>query len=277
MKKGSFVAALYEIQTEFKRALLDSARPVPRSIGRCGGKPAARRFSVYRNNVVMSLTDVLESYFPVVARLVGTEYFAAMVRAFIIAHPPRTPVLTRYPIDFPAFIGSFLPVADLPYLRDIAQLEWQQLCAYHAADSAPLVLSELGGIRPPQLGATRLTLRPSTSAISSNYPVFSIWRTNTFDQSVCAIAADSAREDVLVSRIEVEVRTVLLPPGAYAFIRALSRGETLAGAAASATSSRPHFDLQTSLTILLEAEAISATAPGEGEFLISASETGALS
>lgn len=39
---------------------------------------AARRFAVYRNNVAVSLLAALADRFPVIERLIGPDFFAAM-------------------------------------------------------------------------------------------------------------------------------------------------------------------------------------------------------
>ncbi len=54
-------------QTTLRRAILDPLATVPDGITDDRGRPALRRFAVYRNNVVVSLTEALETAFPVVA------------------------------------------------------------------------------------------------------------------------------------------------------------------------------------------------------------------
>ena len=54
------------------------------------------------------------------------------------AEPPRSPLLFQYGGSFADFIAGFAPAAPLPYLRDMARLEYAQGLAYHAADREPL-------------------------------------------------------------------------------------------------------------------------------------------
>ena len=75
-----------DIKRDFARAVLDVEAVVPAPlVGRSGsvtsGKTVTRRFGVYRNNVYASLVDAFASRFPVTARLVGEEFFQAMVRS----------------------------------------------------------------------------------------------------------------------------------------------------------------------------------------------------
>ena len=42
---------------------------------------------IYRNNVILGLTEVLASSYPAVAAMVGEEFFAAAARGFVLAEP----------------------------------------------------------------------------------------------------------------------------------------------------------------------------------------------
>ena len=60
---------LASFETSFADALLNADRPVPRGITAHNTAIPARRFAVYRNNVVMGLGKALKSRFPVVEKI----------------------------------------------------------------------------------------------------------------------------------------------------------------------------------------------------------------
>ena len=66
-------------QHDFAAALLDPAQPLPEGLVGPDGRPSLKRFNVYRNNVVAGLTATLKDAFPAVARIVGEEFFLAMI------------------------------------------------------------------------------------------------------------------------------------------------------------------------------------------------------
>ena len=134
-------------QSAFAQALLDPDAAVPEGVVGPDGRPDAKRFAVYRNNVASSLTRALEAAFPVVQKLVGTEFFGAMAQIYLRAHPPLDRRLMLYGQSFPAFLEGFPPVAQLGYLPDVARLEQAMRESYHAADSMPIApdaLAQLG-------------------------------------------------------------------------------------------------------------------------------------
>ncbi|MDJ1157937.1 DNA-binding domain-containing protein [Chelatococcus sp. SYSU_G07232] len=248
---------LSEIQAAFAAALVDPALPVPDGLCGPGGGPAARRFAVYRNNVVVGLTEALRARFPVTDRLVGPEFFGAMARAYVAAHKPASPLLMHYGDDLPDFIAAFEPAAIIVYLADVARLEaaWSQ--AYHAAEAVPIGIAALAAIPTDELASVHLTLHPSLRLLHSAHPVASIWAAHQTDGPVMP-PEPWEPEDVLVVRPEAEVLVHRLPAGGLAFLAALEAGAPLGVAVERATAAAPAFDLPRNLAGAFEAGAVIA-------------------
>ncbi len=62
--------------------------------------------------------------YPVCCQLVGEIFFNATALSFINQCPCLSPDLGDYGKQFPDFIANFEPVKHLPYLSDVAHLEW---------------------------------------------------------------------------------------------------------------------------------------------------------
>jgi len=236
-------------QPDFAKALLDNERPTPEGLIDPKGRPAGKRFDVYRNNVVLSLSDALSDAYPVVEKLVGEKFFQAMAGVFVRMHPPKNPILSQFAPEFPEFLSAFPPVAKLSYLPDVARLEKARTEAYHAADAAPIDGSALAALTPAQMAAAKLRLHPSLQVISSPFPIFAIWQKNS-DSPEAAIPRHG--QDVLIARPVdmVEMRT--LPAGAADFLRALHAGRTL-GETIAYCEKIPGFDLTENIGGLFEA------------------------
>ncbi len=242
-------------QREFARALLNPEAPVPNGVVDPGGRPAPKRFAVYRNNVTVSLIEALATAFPVVEKIVGPEFFAALAREFVRAHPPASPLLMFYGDGFSAFLEAFEPVKHLAYLPDVAALEQARRQAYHAADAVPLAPDFLSTVPPEALGTLRVTLHPAAHIVPSAHPIVSIWEWNTAPEPEGGNVLQGPGEDVLVSRPHFDVEMRRLPAGGAGFLATLQNGAALAEAAAVGAEA-PGFDLTQNITGLLESRIV---------------------
>lgn len=240
-------------QTTFRSALLDPEAGRPGGLTDGAGRPAGRRFDVYRNNVAVSLTEALETAFPVIRKLVGVENFKLLAAAFLRMHPPTSPLMMFYGGDMPDFLSEFGPTSGTGYLPDVARLELLIRESYHAEDADPIDPTALQALSPDELMATKLHLAPALRLLQSRWPVFAIWR---FNMESGAPKPDMAAEDVLIVRPDMDPSPRLLPPGAATFIAALSAGETFGSAMDKAASQHETFDLAQVLTLLVEAQVL---------------------
>lgn len=245
-------------QRGFAAALLDPERPTPSGIIGPDGDVCPKRFAVYRNNVVVGLTEILKAAYPAVRRLVGEEFFDAMAGIYVRAEPPRSPILLEYGGTFPAFIETFPPAASVPYLADVARIEWAWVSAYHAPEACPLGAGSFANIAGDELPGLRLLLHPSVQVCRSSMPALTIWRMNTEEGEPGQVTLDDEGEDTLVVRPDATVEVRSLPPGAADFIGALGAGHTVAEATELATACDRRFDLTANIAGLIDAGALFA-------------------
>lgn len=222
----------------FRAGLFDGSLP-PGVTARATDE-AETRFAVYRNNVTHSLTRALARRYPVVERLVGPEFFAAMARLFLRDHPPRDPRLFLWGDAFPGFLQAFRPLRDLPYLPDVARLEWMRGVAYHAADAPPLSPDALAtAAATPQRFS--LGLHPSVQVLRSRHAIASIWLANQPGDPASGrpLRPDQAENALILRDRACRVPVIALSPGEAAFLASLLRGDTLLAAAQAAEGADP--------------------------------------
>lgn len=241
----------FDVQAQFADALLSTAKPVPACLKGAVQGRAARRFAVYRNTVAASLIDALRTRFSVVERLVGEDFFRAMAHAFVAQEPPRSPLLFRYGHGFPDFIAGFAPATPLPYLGDVARLEYARGLAYHAADQKPLPAASFAALDKGRLADFIVTLHPSVFIVTSAFPVFSIWLANQAESAVPLRRMGA--EAALVSRPFLEVETRRLHPGTHAFLSALKSGSTIGAAVTAGAEASGNFSAAEALATLIGA------------------------
>ncbi|QDC09053.1 DUF2063 domain-containing protein [Oceanicola sp. D3] len=231
-------------QSAFHSALLAPDAPVPDGLVDPKGRPAGKRFDVYRNNVVVSLSEALAEAFPVVLKIVGDEFFSAMAGHYVRAEPPRDPRIATWGTSFPAFLKAFPPVAHIAYLADVARLEQALRESYHAADSTPADPAEI----TPQ---SRLVLAPSLRSVASPYPIHAIWLYTRGEGP----KPEAQAQTVLVTRPGFDPQLTPLPPAAGAFLAALLRGDTLEEATPDG------LDITSTLAALISGGAITEVQP----------------
>ncbi|MCB2102127.1 MAG: putative DNA-binding domain-containing protein [Rhodobacterales bacterium] len=191
------------------------------------GIPPDERLDIHRNNVVITLTESLAAVFPTVKGLVGDDFFAAAARAFIHGDPPRGGCLIDYGAGFAAFLAAFEPARGLPYLADVAWLDWAWHESFHAADARPLGPADLNRIDPMALTRARLHLLPSARLLSFSCPAAAIRAFVRAGGTGTAPDPGAGPSRALVIRpdMAVEVRDLSAP--AFALLNALVAGQTL--------------------------------------------------
>ena len=243
----------------FAEALLDPEQACPPGLITWNASDPARRFAVYRNNVIVSLVDALADTFAVTQDLVGEAFFRAMARVFAYANPPTSRLLVFYGETFPDFIERFPPAASLPYLADVARLEFLRLRAYHAADVAPVRREDIVAVladqeKLPDLG---LALHPSLAVLDSAAAVVALWAAHQGIGALATLVPD-VPETALIVRDGLDVEVMSIPRASGVFIKAVKRGATLGDAMALAQRSDPDFDATLPLALLIQKSAITA-------------------
>jgi hypothetical protein len=242
------------VHPDFLAAFAGALRggPLPAGLTARATDEVERRFAVYRNNVTVSLTEALAARFPAIQRLVGPEFFAALARAYLQTDRPGSPVLAEWGDGFADFLAGFPPTAGLPYLPDVARIEYARGRAFHAADARPVDPARLAAADPDRL---RLALHPSVILLRLATPAVSIWLRNQPGGDTLPIPPGP--ETALILRdasYAVHVRAV--GPGDAAMTRALLDGDTLAMAASRAAVAEPGHDPQPLLVDLMRVGAI---------------------
>lgn len=201
----------------------------------------SRRFNIYRNNRAVSLIDNLKSTYPAVCQLVGDDFFTAVARHYIKQHPPQSPVMSEYGGSFGRFIKDSPNARSIPYIEDVARLEWSRLQSYHAAESSVLAVDTLQHISPDDYETLCFNPHPSLHLVSSQWPAGSLWAatTNTGDK----IKPDMQRaEHVVIVRPALEVLLQILPASGAMLLDCLRQGQPLLQAVEHIMQQDPAFD-----------------------------------
>lgn len=236
---------LRELQLQFGANLIDAGAQEILARVRPGAFAPAQRTQVYRNNVYTSLTDALRAIYPVVERLVGDGFFLYASHEFITRFPSAEGNLHAFGAEFPAHLAGFGPARGLPYLPDVARLEWHYHEVYHEAEAGGLDAGALRAFAPEQYAGLRFRLHPAHRLMHSAHPVLDIWRVNQPDfQGDQSVDLDAGGVQLLLLRSGEDVAIHPLGPGEYRMLTELARCRTLGESVEAALEADPGFDLQ---------------------------------
>jgi hypothetical protein len=250
--------ALTEDLSGFARAIVLGREAPPQVDANYADYPADVAIEVYRNNYRGNLHDALAGAYPVVAQLVGDAFFRQVTRQYIGLHPSRSGNLHRYGAEMAGFIAGFAPARELPYLADVAALEWACHCAYFADDAATPDLGKLAQVPPGRYPELVLQLHPAVRLLHSRYPVAAIWHAHQPGAPEdFHIDLDSGPCNVLVVRLDDTVAVIELADADFAWLQAIHAGSPLGEATDAALARHPDFGLQAALQLLVAQQALS--------------------
>lgn len=131
---------------------------------------SARGLNCYKSNAHAVAERSLAVTYPVVTALLSAESMAQLARALWHTHPPQRGDLAHWGADLASFLATSPQLADLPWLADVARLEW----ALHQADGAADAVTDLSTLaRLAEEDPAHLTLRlaPGLQVLHNTFAV----------------------------------------------------------------------------------------------------------
>lgn len=192
--------------------------------------PGARGLRAYQTNGHDMAQRSLQAAYPVLQQMLGEDSFADLARALWHAHPPVRGDLARWGADLPDFVQASAQLADVPYLADVARLEWCLHRCAHAADRAadPASLQLL-----VQHDAAQVCLRlaPGCAMVASAWPIASLWAAHQDAAADFAALRDllqrQVAEQALVWRMGLRPQMRRAAADEAAFLHSVLQGASL--------------------------------------------------
>jgi hypothetical protein len=203
--------------------------------GGAAGK-APRGLLAYAANAAALAERALAANYPTVQALIGEDAFAGLARAVWHRKPPSRGDLAWFSEALPEFLSHEAQLVDLPYLSDVARLDWALARAELAADVQPEP-SSFEALARQDPGELFAVLAPGVDLLESAWPIVSVWEAHHRPASVAdpfalvreAIEARRAQSG-WVWRAGWRVQVGEVVPEDLKFLRALLRRASLAEA-----------------------------------------------
>lgn len=211
---------------------------------------AHRGWMAYRANGHALAERTLGAAYPVVAALLGADNFALLARDLWHQRPPTQGDLARWGGDLADWLAGCDTLADVPYLADVARVEW----ALHGASTWPdatLDTSSFARLSSEDPAALSLALAPGTTLIDSGFPVVALITAHKNGKpelsEVGALLREGVKQTALVWRQGLRPRLAPCPPAVQVLLCALMEGIDLVSAL-DKNSDKFEFDFSDWLT-----------------------------
>lgn len=203
--------------------------PLPMAAFQAAGKLSpTEALAVYRNNITSARVRALESVFPVCRAVLGSDCFSALARDFCWLATDTCADLNGYGEKFPAFLAAQdgQAYSELPYLQELAQLEWHWHAAFYAADPDPFPFEEFAAYSEEPERVVFL-LADGLSVLQTNYPVREIWQRHRVEENTENVPGLDTCEYLCICRVGDERQVVLVEPTCHDLLANIIRGDTL--------------------------------------------------
>ena len=203
---------------------------------------AHRGWMAYRANGHALAERTLNAAYPVVAALLGADNFNLLARDLWHRHPPAQGDLACWGGDLATWLASRESLADVPYLADVAQVEW----AMHRAATWPdatLDTASFARLSTEDPAGLSLELAPGIALIDSGFPVVALiaaHKTGEPDLSeVGAMLRAGVRQTALIWRQGLRPRMATCSPAEQVLWRSLMEGRDLVSALNETSATEP--------------------------------------
>jgi len=185
------------------------------------------RVGAYTGGYHARVEESLLESFPALAAVLGGAAFHSLVHRYLPCINRDEPNLNYIGRDLPGFLADDELGVALPFVPDLARLEWAVLECFHGAWLAAADLSLLEDLGQDQLASLRLDFQPAAALVVSDWPIKEIRDARDYDRDSVDIDLVDRPDSVLVYRAGFDVVTEGLGEAEATALESMRAGATL--------------------------------------------------
>lgn len=138
------------------------------------GTKTSKAYTVYHNNYIENGIRAMSISFPTVFGLLGEDAFRALAKRYLLQHPKQCFDWADYGEQFASFMYNIDELGDMPFLPEIAELDWRLMHIERAQDVAFNAdsFALLQTIPPEQLS---FVCAPGMQIMQAIFPLFELY------------------------------------------------------------------------------------------------------
>ncbi|MBV9633688.1 MAG: putative DNA-binding domain-containing protein [Methylobacteriaceae bacterium] len=207
-----------------------------------GGRAPVARLRIHERHYAASLSKALLARYPALARLIGQTSFVNAAQDYVRRHPPASPCIAEYGLEFPRFLASRRWQGRTALVLALGELEWHLGRVAIAISHSALGREALATIPGGELPEIRLELQPGLAYLGAAFPVDDIIRLHLAGKPPCGCLLEPTPIWLEVHGARGEFRMVRLPAATWTFRRELQLGSRLGRAAEAGMDAKADFD-----------------------------------
>jgi len=228
--------SLHELQQWMKAKILsDPSTGLPEEQSFLNAQrdtPGLERLTIYAGGYLERTREALADVYEAVEHVLGPRRFTELARAYASRYASHDYNLSLRGRHLPEFLAQHTPSRDLPFLPDLARLEWLICLAFHAFDEPPSFGPAQDGARVTGLSLdewdrAHFAFQPSVGCVASAWPIRDVWEARARPVADVNIDLVNRPQRVLVFRRDTHVVCELLDEGPHRVLEALLSGRTL--------------------------------------------------
>lgn len=197
---------------------------------------------IYQDSAEGGLFNSLAAAYPVSLRLVGPQCFAQLSRLYWSEHPQRSATQHQYGQHLAHSIETTPLRKSVPYLADVARLEWACFRAAQAPKEKILTLDAMASQSLETQINMSLPLCRDVGLIDSAYPIDKIWQANQKNK-VPVVTLDAGAARLLVRLVGLDVIMTPLSEVQMQFLQWCDCRKTLGEIAEMLSRYQPNTEL----------------------------------
>lgn len=211
----------------------------------------SKQFDLIRQNTLSALHIELVRAFPITKRVLGANEFRRAAYDYFQAMVPQAINPMIYCQDFPEFLETFTTDKDIPYLADVATLDFGCYQSEHAMDASPIKNKIFTDMSPEELASKHLQLHPACFWMASPFSIYDVWY--RFNSSTPKKTDASARaQEIVIMRSKNKVEVHKIDKGLIKTLDSLDSGETLNQSLNDGAIEDPSFNAVAAIQFLVQ-------------------------